>query len=291
VSRSPLRSLWILALALAAICFASQSEGAACVWKVTAPDGKTLYLGGSVHALQKRDYPLPPAFLRAFDASSRLAFEVDAKALEGTTKNLMRAGQYKKGDSLKNHVDPRTYDYVRRVFSLMNVPEENLQRARPWLIVLMLQSLSMREMSHDLGIDQFLMDRAKARGKPVIGLETVDEHARIYSGLTDRDAEMLLLVTFIPQASGGNDRQALMNAWRRGDADALAGMTRGGFRDFPAFGERLLDARNRAWVPKIENFVGSGETYFVVVGAAHLGGPQGVLALLRGRGYSIEQLP
>jgi uncharacterized protein YbaP (TraB family) len=54
---------------------------AASVWKVTGPTGATLYLGGSIHALRSDDYPLPPAYNRAFDASSRLAFEVDRKAL------------------------------------------------------------------------------------------------------------------------------------------------------------------------------------------------------------------
>jgi hypothetical protein len=60
--------------------------------------------------------------------------------------------------------------------------------------------------------------------------------------------------------------------------------------DFLSFAERLLDAWNRNWLPKIERDLRSGHTYFVIVGAAHLGGPDGVLALLRNRGCQIEQL-
>ena len=59
---------------------------------------------------------------------------------------------------------------------------------------------------------------------------------------------------------------------------------------FPAFEERVLDARTRSWVPKIERDLASGHTCFVVVGAAHLGGPNGALALLRARGNTITQL-
>src|SRR5678815_1124884 len=81
----------------------------ACVWKVTAPNGKIAYIGGSVHALEKSDYPLPPAFMRAFDASSRIAFEVDARALKESSESLVKEGKYRKGDSLKNHVDPVSY--------------------------------------------------------------------------------------------------------------------------------------------------------------------------------------
>ena len=81
-----------------------------------------------------------------------------------------------------------------------------------------------------------------------------------------------------------------MKAWRRGDADALAMMMQRESAEFPAFHERLVNARNRAWIPKIEKFIESGQTYFVVVGAGHLGGSNGVLSLLRAKGYQIAQM-
>src|SRR4051812_15232566 len=73
----------------------------ACVWKVTGPGGGTAYLGGSVHALQKKDYPIPAAYMRAFDACSRMAFEVDARALKESSASLVRSGKYPPGDNLK----------------------------------------------------------------------------------------------------------------------------------------------------------------------------------------------
>ncbi len=81
-----------------------------------------------------------------------------------------------------------------------------------------------------------------------------------------------------------------MNAWRRGDAEYLSRATHESFRDYPVLGERLLDARNKAWLPQIERFLARGKPCFVVVGAAHLGGPGGLLALLRAQGFQTEQL-
>lgn len=284
------RYVWLKLILLAAFCHAGPASGASAVWKVTRPDGKTLYLGGSVHLLHKSDHPLPAAFHRAFDASTHLAFEVDGKALTAAGQSLAQAGEYRKGDSLKNHVDPRTYAYVKRVFELLNLPEETFARYRPWAIVLMLQAAGSRGLSHDLGVDQYFMNRAAARKKPVVGLESIQEHASVFSGLNDREAEVLLIITFIPNATGGGEKERVMNAWRRGDAEALARMTQASFVEFPAFGDRILGARNRAWLPKIESFLGSGQTYFVVVGAAHIGGRDGLLPLLRARGYRVEQL-
>jgi uncharacterized protein YbaP (TraB family) len=275
--------------AVALLCATSApSSAASCVWKVTAPNGGIAYLGGSIHALRSTDYPLPAAYNHAFDASSRIVFEVDEKALNAASSTLVKAGEYPSGDSLKNHVDPRTYDYVRRVFALMKVPEAKFAKYRPWFLVLALQSGDSHGFSGDLGVEQFLLKRARAKAKPVSGLETTSEHAAVFSGLSDRQSEALLLYTFIPQENGA--KMPWMEAWRNGDADRIARMMHETYREFPSFAERLLGARNRQWIPKIEGYLQSGQTYFVVAGAAHFGGADGVLALLRGRGYQITQL-
>jgi uncharacterized protein YbaP (TraB family) len=279
-----------LIIAAALLSFVSPGR-AASVWKVTSESGNVLYLAGSIHALKSTDYPLPSAYNRAFDASDRLVCEVDPKALDESSKGLLKAGEYPKSDSLKNHVDPRTYDYLRRLFKLMDVPETKFARYRPWFLSLMLQEPALHGMSGTLGVEEFLTRRAQANSKPVLGLESAREHADIFLGLTDRQSEAMLLIMFIPagrdRGSAGN---ALAEAWRRGDVDADTRVFMDSFRDFPSLADRLLTNRNRKWIPKIEGYLHSGKTYFVVAGAAHMGGPNGVLALLRARGYRIEQL-
>jgi uncharacterized protein YbaP (TraB family) len=275
-------------IALAVTCFLPRAAVAAsCVWKVTGPNGGILYLGGSVHALRRSDYPLPIAYNRAFDASSRLVFEDDPKASAAEAKALLRAGTYPRGDALKNHVDPRTYNYIRRFFALVNVPEDEFGKYRPWLINIMLSSPSNEHWQ--LGVEQYLQGRAKG-SKSMSGLESPKEHNSFFVDLNDREAEALLLILFINAGQGETDGGSMINAWRRGDPDALSHMLRESFRDFPSLGRRLIDVRNRNWIPKIEGYLRSGKTYFVIVGAGHIGGPNGLLAMLRARGYQIEQL-
>jgi uncharacterized protein YbaP (TraB family) len=283
------RLIFVFALAIGFMA-SETAKGAACVWKVSGPNGGTLYLGGSVHALKGSDYPLPSAYNHAFDASTRLVFEDDPKELAAESAYFVKAAVYPKGDSLKNHVDPRTYDYVRRVFKLMGVSEEKFSRYRPWALVVFLQSPGLHGLSNELGIEGFMLRRARANSKPVSGLESTQEHIQVFSGLTERQSEALLLITFIPRTDGKESWPRMVDAWRHGDAETLTRVTYNGFRDFPAMGERLLSARNRNWIPKIEGYLQSGQTYFVVAGAAHMGGADGVLALLQSRGYKIEQL-
>jgi uncharacterized protein YbaP (TraB family) len=274
--------------ALALICLLPRSAVASsCVWKVTGPGGGTIYLGGSVHALRTSDYPLPAAYNHAFDASSRVVFENDPKAASGETKELLRAGTYSKGDTLKNHVDPRTYAYIRRFFALVNVPESEFAKYRPWLLNVLLSSPSYEHW--ELGIERYLQRRAAAKSKPVSGLESPKEHNAFFVDMSDRESEALLLILFINAAREGPGA-TMINAWRRGDVETLNRILRDSFQDFPSLARRLIDMRNQNWLPKIDGYLRSGQTYFVVVGAGHIGGPNGLLALLKARGCKLEQL-
>ena len=275
-------SVLLLLLALAA----GASASAACVWKITGPNGGVVYLGGSIHGLDSTDYPLPSAYNRAFDASTALVVEEDLNISLRTAEKFYKTGFYNKGDSLRNHVDPRTYDYVRRVFAAAGMSEANVAKCKPWMLIMMLWSGGTNE----LGIESYLIRRAHANHLPIYGLETFREHAEVLSGMSDKQAELVLLETFIPQAPGTDLHRQMLAAWRRGDADTIARIQRDAQRDLPSFGERLIAERNRNWIPKIEGYIRDRHTYFVVAGAAHMGGPDGVLAILRQRGYRIEQL-
>src|SRR5438105_11544736 len=183
---------WRLIIAAVLLSVTTYSR-AACVWKVTSAAGNVLFLAGSIHALSSTAYPLPSAYNRAFDASERLVCELEPKGLIESSKGLLKAGQYPTGDSLKNHVDPRTYDYLRRLFKLMEVPENKFARYRPWFLSLMLQAPSLHGMSETLGVEEFLIRLAHANAKPVLGLESAAEHADIFLDLTHPQIAAMLL--------------------------------------------------------------------------------------------------
>ena len=261
--------------------------GTTNVWKVTDSKGNTLYLGGSYHSLRRADYPLPTAFDKALDASARLAFEIDDKVDFGSS--LARAGEYPPGDQLKNHVDPRTYEYLRRVLAQSKLPLDVVSRYRPWFLSFMLEGAGEDAFSISLGVESYLTRKARGK-KPIAGLESATAHLRVFSGLSDSESEACLLLSFITLDNTSAESSRNLAAWRRGDSETVWRTVHDSFRDFPGMGHRLLGARNQAWIPKIEGYLASGKVYFAVVGAAHMGGPDGVLALLRARCYKIEQL-
>jgi uncharacterized protein YbaP (TraB family) len=166
------------------------------------------------------------------------------------------------------------------------MPEAEIAKRKPWMLIMMLWS----QGPNGLGVEAFLIGRARANHKPILGLESFRDHADVISGLSDKEAELVLLATFIPQAPGTDLHKQMLSAWRRGDVDAIARLEQQSSRNLPSFAERLIVERNRNWIPKIQRYIHDRRTYFVVAGAAHMGGPNGVLALLRARGYRIEEL-
>jgi uncharacterized protein YbaP (TraB family) len=269
-------------IAAALILIVNQAS-AACVWKVTSGTN-VLYLGGSIHALKSQDYPLPAAYNRAFDASSACLRGDPARYCNRVKEPQSRPISERRQS--EKSCDPQAQ--LRNAFQTARVQKHTC--ALSTLVSRLLQAPNSRN-SETLGVEEFLIRRARANSKPVSGLESAREHADVFLDLTDRQSEAMLLMMFLPaQRSKGSTGDEMARAWRRGDADTDTRIMMDEFRNFPSLAERFLTDRNRKWIPKIERYLQSGKTYFVVAGAAHMGGPNGIVALLRGRGYHIEQL-
>jgi len=82
----------------------------------------------------------------------------------------------------------------------------------------------------------------------------------------------------------------LARAWKTGDTGAIEKVVLSDLKSEPQMYQRLLVDRNRAWLPKIEALFARPKPAFVVVGAAHLVGTDGLITMLRAKGYIVTQL-
>jgi uncharacterized protein YbaP (TraB family) len=81
----------------------------------------------------------------------------------------------------------------------------------------------------------------------------------------------------------------LMDAWKAGDAPTVERIVLSALKQETQLYQRLPVDRNKNWIPKLEALFARNGRTFVVVGAAHLVGPDGLIAVLRAKGYSVEQ--
>jgi uncharacterized protein len=146
-----------------------------------------------------------------------------------------------------------------------------------------------------LGVDRYLLKKAREAGKPVIELESIEEQLNLVSGLNPADQESILRGS-IEQIKGGDLPkliERMISAWRAGDVAALQACLEENnayFRGNEAVNATLIDGRNPAMTDKIAGLLREKRTIFVAVGALHLLGEQGLVALLKRRGYLARQL-
>lgn len=282
----------LLLLSLSATA-ASPDSGKHFLWKVSKGD-TVIYVAGSIHVLRKSDYPLPDAMESTFKTSAGLVEEIDLTRFdpESAQLQMMQMGSYPQGHSLKTDLPAELYGRVTALAQEQKVDMEMLDPMRPWLtsIVLLDNQLVRKGFDPTTGVDIHFADEAEAAHKPVMGLESASFQLGMLAKLPEKAQEAMLLQSLSDASNTDQEMEAMMDAWHRGDTTVLAKEQQEEFGPYPDIYQAVLVQRNRSWIPQIEKLAASGKQYFVVVGALHLVGPDGVLASLEKDGYKIEQL-
>jgi hypothetical protein len=112
----------------------------------------------------------------------------------------------------------------------------------------------------------------------------------LFDGMSERTQELLLLQTLKDVHAMEGVVHTIVKAWASGDMKTLDSVLLRSLREHPEVYQRFVSDRNRAWLPKIESYLSQSENYMVVVGAGHLAGKDGIIEMLKAKGYSVEQL-
>lgn len=284
----PTRLLASLLLVAAAPLSAQTS-----VWKITSGD-HTIYLGGTCHVLRPADYPLPPEFDAAFAAATTLYFETDiARIGEPATQQLLLArGLLPEGQSIESVLKPATWTAVQAYLRDSGVPTANFLRFKPWLLTVTITVIEMQKLGLSLqGVDHFYHRKAVQAGKPVQPLETFERHIDYVTNLGAGHEDEMVLNTVGEVKELPAVLDTLLNAWKAGDVEKLDQTMIADVRTkYPSIYRELFVERNNAWLPQLEQMLRTPAVEFVLVGAGHLAGDDGLLAALRRRGCRVEQL-
>ena len=284
------------AAALAVVLFLASTllaqTGKSFLWKVEGQGGSA-YLLGSLHVLTPEWYPLNATINKAFTDSKVLVEEVDID--ETSDPNQMMAALMKAmltdGKTLDQVIAPETYAEVTRRAEKGGMPMMAINRMKPWLvaITLMAPTLQSAGFKPELGIDRHFYDRAIGSGMKRQALETLQYQLDRFDELSPQLQEQLLKTTMEDLDTEVSSVKEMAQAWAFGNVAAMEKMTLSALQESPELYKRLLIERNNNWVPQVEQCVKQNAGCFIVVGAAHLVGPDGLPALLTKKGYKVTQ--
>ena len=283
----------VLAFVFVATPVFAQKPGSHFMWKVDGPGGSTAHLLGSLHVLTADYYPLSATINKAFAESKTLVEEVDID--EANDPTIMMAALSKAmltdGRTLDQIIAPELFAEVRKRAEAAGLPMMAIQRMKPWLvsIALMVPSLQAAGFKPELGVDRHFFDRAKDSGMKRQGLETMAYQLDRFDSMSPKLQEDLLKSTLEELDTMVTSVTEMAQAWSFGNVAAIEKFTLSEMKSAPELYQRLLVERNNNWIPHVETCLKQNAGCFIVVGAAHLVGPDGLPALLAKKGYKVTQ--
>ncbi|MGA2315065.1 MAG: TraB/GumN family protein [Thermodesulfobacteriota bacterium] len=264
------------------------------LWRVGSGTN-TVYLMGSLHFFRKEIYPLNKRIETAFDQANILVVEANVNDITKIDiQKLVDSALYLDLETLEKHVSTETYELIKKESGRLGLPLEMINRQKPWFLALVLESLELLKLGFDpnYGIDKYFLSKAEGK-KKILELESLDYQISLLSNLSDKDQELFLLYTLRDLNILEQELGRLTQAWISGDTKSMESiLTRGISEDkgLSSIFEKLIYERNKKMVSKIEDFLRTKEIYFVIVGAGHLVGDRGIIEILKGKGYIVEQL-
>ncbi len=284
---------WVLLLALFVLLGRDLAWGQSTLWK-SQSNGKTLYLMGSIHVLQKSHYPLPAVMEQAFAESDLIVFEIDQKEMESVASQqlFLTKGLYQGGQTLQQNIAKKTFQALEKHTASLKLPIAIFQPMKPAYCALVITMMEFQRLGFEAkyGLDHYFADKAGSQGKKIAALETAAFQINLFFDLASEDQEKFLKQTLLELDTFAKESDKMGRAWETGESSKLHALLSASFNDFPGLYEKLIVQRNEAWLPQIEHFVDQHQTVLVVVGAGHLVGPHSILKLLEKQGYTFRQL-
>ncbi|MBS07978.1 MAG: TraB/GumN family protein [Alteromonas sp.] len=295
MKRIPLRK-WAMAagFAISATAFAGNVEhDQTSVWKVSKGDD-AVYVGGTIHILPISEFPLPATFTETYEKSDTLVFEVKMPTptdIEGQQK-MMAGLAYKDGKSLKDDVSEETYQALNVYLANFGATADQLAQFKPGMVASMLVAMeAQRSQLAGQGVDAYFMQLAASDGKASEYLESLDFQISMLANMGAGEEDRLISETLETLPELKDMLKSTIKAWREGNTQKIDELVVDTFkRESPASYDDVFTKRNQNWLPQIEAMFGDDDQEFVLVGAGHLVGDDSVIALLKAKGYKVEQM-
>jgi len=265
----------------------------AMIW-IAEGDTNRVYLLGSIHLLRESDHPLPDVVELVYDDAEQLVMEIDMDDIDPLValQFLMNHGVLKDDRTLQDIMGPVMYAQARASAAEIDIPIELLDKTKPWLAAITVQEMIMMRVGYkaEHGIEMYLTRKATADGKPITGLESVEQQLGFLDSLSTETQISWLLQSIVEAKNLEMLVDEMVVAWRNGDISFLEEELLYEMDAYPELRDAILVDRNRSWVAPIMALLDDSDDYLIVVGAAHLVGEKGVPDLLSKQGVRIKQL-
>lgn len=271
------------------------TEPKSFLWQVKTPRS-TVYLLGSIHLGKKEMYPLAKVIEDAFAQSQSLVLEVNVDKMDTAAlqKMVSDKASYPAGERLANHLPAGIMEKLQAYLMPRGILIDQFMGYKPWYVAMALTKMQISTLgfSEEWGVDRYFANMAKEQGKNILELENIEAQLDFLNDLPKQ--ERFLEYSLVSLSETESMLGQILFSWAKGDAknleELLINKTLKESPDMEPVIQKVLIDRNEAMAEKIKGLIQSDGTYFVIVGAAHLVGPKGIVELLNKSGFAAQQL-
>lgn len=254
----------------------------------------SVYLLGSIHLLRAEDHPLPSIIDAAYEDAEILVMELDMDDLDGAAAQRLfnENGVLRDGTTLRDLMGEELYRRAAIAAEASDIPIDLLAKSEPWLAAITVEMMALYRIGFDpkMGVELHMTSLAIQDGKPIEGLEAVEEQLAFLDGLSLQAQRDMLLQTLEDSADMAESIDDMIRAWRHGDIEFLETQLLDSLAEHEELNDALVTNRNLRWASQIDELLDDRDDYLIIVGALHLVGEDGVPNLLAQRGVKIRQL-
>ncbi|MBK8373952.1 MAG: TraB/GumN family protein [Sphingomonadales bacterium] len=258
---------------------------------VVRDDDTTIYLFGTIHILKPGLGWFDEAVKEAFDKSDTLVLELVEPPADEAQAMFAKFAIEKSGKPLRSRLSGADLEAYDSAMAKIGMPKNGFDPFKPWAAGVTLQMMGLANSGYDpnSGVETQLTAAAKASGKPIIGVETMEGQLAIFDNLPEANQ-----LRFLNESSAMADQlvgqmDGMVELWAKPDPDGLARLMNDGLSD-PVILAELLTLRNARWAYWIKDRMQKPGTMFMAVGAGHLAGGASVQHLLGAYGLSVERI-
>ena len=264
-----------------------KTDSSSLLWKISGNGLKQpSYLFGTIHLLCESEFPRTTSLEQAIKNTQSFYMEFnmnDPTAMQKLAAGVIMPDNY----SFKSLLPESDYRLLKNYFmDSLSIPLESLDHVKPMAILSLLLSKTVSCTSTPVQCENILLGMVKEHGHTIGGLESVEDELAVFDSIPDKE-EAATLVKMVQDMSGPKEEyDQLLSAYRSHNIEQLYQLITEE-EDIKKYKPLLLDNRNHHWIPVICKQIAQTPT-FIAVGAGHLGGREGIISLLKAKGYKVE---